>query len=78
MRSVAEKIRALLQRKKPRDVFDAWFLLHEKRIKLDKRLLREKLQHSYDAAPFGKKKDARKYVMREVASRIRNSVTEEA
>ena len=43
---VAEKMRALLQRKKPRDVFDVWFLIHEKEIKLDKRLLRKKLQRS--------------------------------
>ncbi len=75
---LAEKMRALLQRKKPRDVFDAWFLIHEKRVKLDKRLLRKKLQRSYDAAPFGKKKDAETYVMRDVASRIRLSVTEKA
>lgn len=60
---VAEKMRALLQRKKPRDVFDVWFLIHEKRNKLDRHLLRKKLQRSYDAAPFGKKKDAGTYAM---------------
>lgn len=32
---VAEKMRALLQRKKPRDVFDIWFLIQEKGIKLE-------------------------------------------
>ena len=31
-----------------------------------------------DAAPFGKKKDAGAYVMSDVASRIRQSVTEKA
>lgn len=72
----SEKMRALLQRKKPRDVFDVWFLISEKGIKLDKRLLRKKLQRSYDDAPSGKKKDAGTYVMRDVASRIRQSVTE--
>ncbi|MHB1868451.1 MAG: nucleotidyl transferase AbiEii/AbiGii toxin family protein [Nitrososphaerales archaeon] len=75
---VVEKMRALLQRKKPRDAFDVWFLIHEKGIKLDKHLLRKKLQRSYDAAPFGKKKDAGTYVMRDAASRIRQSVTEKA
>ena len=75
---VAEKARALLQRKKPRDVFDIWFLVKKKRIKLDTELLRKKLQRSFDAAPFGKKTEARAYVMTNVISRIRQSVTEKA
>ncbi len=75
---VAEKTRALLQRKKPRDVFDIWFLIQEKGIKLDTNLLRKKLQRSYDATPSGKKKDAKEYVMSAVVSRIRQSVTEKA
>ena len=75
---VAEKMRALLQRKKPRDVFDVWFLINQKRIKLDKNLLQKKLQRRYDVAPFGKKKDARIYLMRDVAARIRQSVTEKS
>ena len=73
---LAEKTRALLQRMKPRDVFDVWFLLKEKGFKLDKKLLRKKLQRSYDAAPRGKKKEAKEYVMGDIISRIRQSVTE--
>ncbi len=75
---VAEKTRALLQRKKPRDVFDIWFLIKEKGIKLDTDLLRKKLQRNYDAAPFGKKKEAGAYVMSDIVARIRQSVTEKA
>jgi hypothetical protein len=53
-------------------------LIKEKGIKLDMDLLRKKLQRSYDAAPFGKKKDTRAYVMSDIVSRIRQSVTEKA
>ncbi len=74
----AEKMRALLQRGKPRDVFDAWFLIEKKGIKLDTNLLRKKLQRSYDAAPFGNKKAAGSYAMSDIASKIRQSVTERA
>ena len=75
---VSEKMRALLQRKKPRDVFDVWFLIHEKGIKLDKRLLLKKLQRSYDAAPFNAKKDAATYIISDVVSQIKEVVTEKA
>ncbi len=75
---LAEKMRALLQRKKPRDVFDIWFLIHEKGFKLDERILRKKLQLSYEAAPFGKRKLAENYVMSEVVSLIKHSVTEKS
>lgn len=75
---LAEKTRALLQRRKPRDVFDVWFLIKKKGFKLDKKLLRKKLQRSYDAAPPGKKKEAREYVMDDIVSRIKQSVTERA
>lgn len=75
---VTEKTRALLQRKKPRDVFDIWFLIEEKGIKPDTDLLRKKLQRSYDAAPFGKKKDAGRYIMSDIVSRIKQTVTEKA
>lgn len=75
---VAEKMRALLQRKKPRDVFDIWFLIYEKGVRLDEEMLRKKLQRSYDAAPFGKRKEAENYVMSGVISAIRHSVTEQS
>jgi predicted nucleotidyltransferase component of viral defense system len=75
---VAEKMRALLQRRKPRDVFDAWFLMEKKGIKLDTVLLRKKLQRSYDAASFGNKRAAGSYAMSDIASEVRQSVTERA
>lgn len=75
---LAEKMRALLQRRQPRDVFDVWFLIEKKGIKLDMNLLRKKLQRSYDAAPFGNKKAAGSYTMSSIASKIRQSVTERA
>src|SRR5438445_12643189 len=75
---VAEKVRALLQRRMPRDVFDVWFLIEKKGIKLDAELLRKKLQRSYEAAPFGNKTAAGSYEMSDIASRIRQSVTESA
>ncbi len=75
---LAEKMRALLQRKKPRDVFDIWFLIHEKGVKLDMRMLRKKLQGSYDAAPFGKRKEAESYVMGNIISRIKHTVTDKS
>jgi predicted nucleotidyltransferase component of viral defense system len=75
---LAEKMRALLQRKKARDVFDIWFLIHEKRVKLDKHMLRMKLQRSYDAAPLGKRKEAETYIMSEIISRIKHSATEKS
>lgn len=75
---LAEKMRALLQRRKPRDVFDVWFLIKTKGLELEKKLLRKKLQRSYDAAPLGKKKEAREYVMEDIISRIKESVTERA
>jgi predicted nucleotidyltransferase component of viral defense system len=75
---LAEKMRALLQRSRARDVFDIWYLIHEKGVKLEKDMLRKKLQRSYDAAPFGKKKDAETYIMNEIISRVKHSVTEKS
>jgi len=75
---LVEKMRALLQRKKPRDVFDIWFLIREKGIKLDKRMLRKKLQRSYDAAPFGKRKEAESYIISDIVSRIKHTVTDKS
>jgi predicted nucleotidyltransferase component of viral defense system len=75
---VAEKMRALLQRKKPRDVFDIWFLICKKGVRLNENILRKKLQRSYDAAPFGKRKEAEIYVMNEVIYTIKHSVTEKS
>jgi predicted nucleotidyltransferase component of viral defense system len=40
---LAEKIRAILTRQKPRDIYDARFLLIEKNIPLDMQLVNKKL-----------------------------------
>jgi len=73
---VAEKTRALLQRHKPRDVFDVWFLMDKKEMKLDIHLLKEKLVRSYNAAPPEKRKDLGRYTMSSVISEIKDSVTQ--
>ena len=59
-------------------MFDVWLLIKEKGFKLDTKLLRKKLQRSYDAAPPGKKKEAREYVMDDIISRVKQSTTEKA
>ena len=41
---LAEKIAAVYSRKKPRDVYDIWFLLKFKKIQIDLDLLRKKLK----------------------------------
>jgi hypothetical protein len=53
-------------------------LIQQKGIGLDKDLLRRKLQRSYDAAPFGKKRAASAYIMSDIVPRIRQVVTENA
>ena len=40
---LAEKFRALLSREAPRDAYDVWMLL-QKNVKVDKKLLQEKLK----------------------------------
>ncbi len=75
---LAEKTRALLQRHEPRDVLDVWFLMDQKRIKLDRELLHAKLKRSYEAAPPAKRDSLKNYTMSDVVSRIRESVTEKA
>ncbi len=75
---LAEKVRALLQRHKPRDVFDVWFLMEVKHFKLDKKLLNSKLKRSYEAAPIEKRQRAGRYIAKEVIYLMRESVTEKA
>ena len=72
---IAEKVRALLQRTKPRDVFDVWFLMERKGKKLDVELLRAKLRRSYDAAPDKSKKNIENYEMSEIVSKMEETVT---
>ena len=67
---LAEKTRALLQRTKPRDVFDFWFLTSKKRMRIDDRLLRHKLMLSYEAAPEDKKASAAWYSISDILRRI--------
>ncbi len=52
---LAEKLRALLQRVRPRDVFDVWFLTSKKGMRIHHAMLKEKLMKSYEAAPEEKK-----------------------
>ena len=40
---LAEKIRAIFTRTKPRDIYDSWFLLKKKNISFDLRLINKKL-----------------------------------
>lgn len=75
---LAEKTRALLQRHRPRDVFDVWFLMDKKGMKLDIYLLKEKLNRSYNAAPPEKRKDLGRYTISSVISGIKDSVTQTA
>ena len=75
---LAEKVRALLQRTKPRDVFDVWFLIEKKHTHLHKQLLLEKLRRSYLATPPEKKEQARRYDMRAIIKSMRERVTRKA
>lgn len=68
---LAEKLRALLQRVKPRDVFDVWFLVTKKRVKIELKLLEEKLIRSYEAAPEAKKEFAAFYSHLSVIERMK-------
>ena len=67
---LAEKIRALLQRAKPRDVFDVWFLVSKKGMRVDSKMVREKLARSYEAAPAKKKASAAFYSYRDVIGKM--------
>jgi predicted nucleotidyltransferase component of viral defense system len=68
---LAEKVRALLQRAKPRDVFDVWFLTVKKGMRIDHAMLKKKLQRSYEAAPEAKKESALSYSVSDVLERIK-------
>jgi predicted nucleotidyltransferase component of viral defense system len=74
---IAEKTRALLQRGKPRDVFDVWFLVSKKSMKVDPMMLREKLARSYEATPAKKKASAAFYSHANVISKM-EEITEVA
>jgi predicted nucleotidyltransferase component of viral defense system len=68
---LAEKTRALLQRGKPRDVFDIWFLVSKKGMRVDPKMLREKLARSYQAAPPKKKASAAFYSHADAISKMK-------
>ncbi len=74
---LAEKLRALLQRGKPRDVFDVWFLVSKKRLRVDRMMLMGKLARSYEAAPARKKPFAAFYSHVDVISKLKE-ITEVA
>jgi len=70
---LAEKIRALLQRAKPRDVYDVWFLVSKKGMRVDPKMVREKLARSYEAAPAKKKASAALYSYADVIGKVRET-----
>lgn len=74
---LAEKLRALLQRVRPRDVFDVWFLTSKKGMRIQRVMLEEKLMRSYEAAPEEKKELATFYSHTAVISRM-EGITETA
>jgi predicted nucleotidyltransferase component of viral defense system len=52
---LAEKITAIHNREKPRDVYDVWFLLKNMSVELDKKLVKKKLKKELDKDIFMKK-----------------------
>lgn len=52
---LAEKIAAIHEREKPRDVYDAWFLLKNMSVELDKKLVKKKLKKEFNKDIFIKK-----------------------
>ena len=71
MEITAEKTRALLQRTKPRDIFDVWFLVEREGVELDMDLVKTKLMRSYEATPTERKASAAMYRVDEIASRVK-------
>ncbi len=74
---LAEKLRALLQRVRPRDVFDVWFLTSKKRMRIQHAMLKDKLMKSYEAAPEEKKELTKFYSHTAIISRM-EGITETA
>jgi len=52
---LAEKVAAIHERNKPRDVYDLWFLLNHMKIKLDEKLVKTKLKKNFNKEVFTKK-----------------------
>lgn len=52
---LAEKIRTILQRNKSRDVYDAWFLLAEKKLAVNHKILQKKLKRKFNKSEFMQK-----------------------
>lgn len=52
---LTEKIRAISERNKPRDVYDLWFLLKIRRVAVDQKLLSKKLGKRFEKSEFMKK-----------------------
>lgn len=58
-----EKVRAILTREKGRDLFDLYYLINRKKIKLDIGLINRKLAYydlSFDSSQFMQRTDSRK------------------
>jgi predicted nucleotidyltransferase component of viral defense system len=69
---IAEKMRALLQRTKPRDLFDVWFLIVKKENQLHRGLLVGKLEASRRAAPERREAEASTYIIEEIIARLQS------
>lgn len=52
---LAEKIAAVHERNKPRDVYDTWFLLKNMKIEVNKDLVKKKIKKEFDKDMFSKK-----------------------
>ncbi len=72
---LVEKTRALLQRTRPRDAFDVWFLTKKKGMTIDRKMLEHKLRRNYEAAPKNKKDAAAFYSQNMIIRRI-NEMTD--
>ncbi len=49
---LAEKIRTIVERNKPRDVYDLWFLLTIKRLQLDENMISRKIKGKFEKTEF--------------------------
>jgi len=54
---VIEKINTVLERNKPRDVYDLWFLLRIKGLSIDWKLLNKKIRKPFEKIEFMKRVD---------------------
>ena len=49
---LSEKIRAIYERNKPRDIYDLWFLLKQRKVQFDQKLTNEKISVKFNIKNF--------------------------